>query len=273
MEKNMAKEAKVKGNLLRFDLGLFLLATGAMSNITIWIGAFMSSEAESPINHFVSIWLLPILGGISGLAMALTVAIGIVFVIAKLNAMKPTIDRKVAGKKKGTKITKTLPNARYYMGWGSIMLLLGISAAMLPPQVYMMMSGKPTLYAVLGDRWASLWSVARVLAADLALGAIAMVQGVHLPTSAGVTAQPAPATSATRSGSQPVRTAKTATKGAKDSPKNLRPCNVPGCGISYVWPQGKGAHYKQYHKDLIIQKGIPVQMSATKNEAKKEGNK
>lgn len=266
----MAKDAKVKGSSLRFDLGLFLLATGAMSNITIWIGAFMSSEAESPINHFVSLWLLPILGGISGLAMALTVAIGIVFVIAKLNAMKPTLDRKVAGKKKGTKITKTFPNPRYYMGWGSIVLLLGISAAMLPPQVYMMMSGKPTLYAVLGDRWAGLWSVARVLAADLAMGAIALVQGVHLPTSAGATAQPAPATSAPQSDSQPARAAKTATKGASTA-KELRPCSEPGCGISYTWPQGKGAHYKQYHPDLVIRKAIPAKMSMPiKEEVKHE---
>ncbi len=269
----MAKEAKVKGNSFRFDLGLFLLATGAMSNITIWIGAFMSSEGESPINRFVSLWLLPVLGGISGLAMALTVAIGLVYVIAKLNTMKPTVERKVAGKKKGTKIAKTFPNPRYYMGWGSIVLLLCISAAMLPPQVYMMMSGKPSLYAVLGDQWAGLWSVARILAADLALGAVALVQGVHLPTNAGTTVQPVTATSAPQSDPQPVRSAKDTTvtaTGAKTPAKEMRPCDVPECGIPYAWPQGKGAHYRQYHKDLIIQKGIPAKISLPiKEEVKK----
>jgi hypothetical protein len=230
----------------RLDLGLFLLATGALSNITIWIGAFVSTETAGPVNDWVRAWFLPILGGLSGLSMGITVAIGLVFVIVKLNEMKPTIERKVRGKDE----TTSRPNVRYYTGWGAFVLLLVISPALLSPYVYMTISGSATLFMVLGERWAGLWAVGRIVAADLAMGAVALVYGVHLPSSA-------PATPVPQSGSQTPPRA----KGAKKTAKELRKCDVPGCGIAYTWPQGKGAHYKQYHKDLVIHKAIPAKVS------------
>lgn len=261
MNKYAGKEIKKP---FQIDLGIFLLITGALSNITIWIGAFVSTETAGPVGDWVRQWLLPILGGVSGLAMGFTVAVGLVYVIAKLNAMRPTVDRKVAGKKKGTKKIKTMPNRRYVMGWAAIILLLGISPALLAPYVYMTISGTTTLFLVLGD-WAGLWSVGRILAADLAMGAVALVQGVHLPSNAPANAPTSTVTSAPQSGSQPVRTAKPATKTAT-SAKEMRPCEIEGCGILYVWPQGKGAHMKAYHKDLVIQKGIPARVSLPINQ-------
>lgn len=257
-------------NKWNIDLGIVLLITGALSNITIWIGAFVSTETAGPVGDWVRQWLLPILGGVSGLAMGFTVAVGLVYVIAKLNAMKPTVERKVAGKKKGTKKIKTMPNRRYVMGWAAIILLLGISPALLAPYVYMTISGTTTLFLVLGD-WAGLWSVGRILAADLAMGAVALVQGVHLPANAPASGPSGVTTSAAQSGSQPVRSAKGAAdsgsktartqKTATESAPEMRQCDVPGCEIAYRWPNGKGGHLKKYHPDLVIQKGIPAKMA------------
>jgi hypothetical protein len=263
----------MKANSLpfHFDLGLVLLTTGALSNITIWIGAFVSTETAGPVGVWVEQWLMPILGGISGLAMGFTVAVGLVYVIAKLNAMKPTVERKVAGKKKGTKNLKTMPNRRYVMGWAAIILLLVISPALLAPHVFRIMSGEKTLFDVLGSEWAKVWSVGRVLAADLAMGAVALVQGVHLPSNAPTSAQTGGATGGAQSGSQPARSAKPATVSATTA-KELRPCDVSGCGVPYKWPQGKGAHYRQYHPDLIIKKGIPFKMTLPLEDSKKDGN-
>jgi len=252
------KNSETKWNV---DLGIILLITGALANITVWIGAFVATEANGPVGTWVRQWLLPILGGISGLAIGITVAFGLVYVIAKLNKMQPTISRKERGKKR----YKTMPNVRFYGAWAAIILLLIISPALLAPYVYMTISGTETLFLVLGS-WAGAWSVARILAADLALGAVAMVQGVHLGAVAadGRAAHTAKsATGAPESKPQTVRTAKSAKASATTAAevaKETRVCDVQGCGISYVWPQGKGAHFRKYHKDLIIQKGIPVQM-------------
>lgn len=272
----MTKETKKP---LQIDLGIFLLITGALSNITIWIGAFVSTETAGPVGEWVRQWLLPILGGASGLAMGFTVAVGLVYVIAKLNTMKSTVERKVAGKKKGVKKIKTMPNRRYEMGWTAIILLLAISPALLAPYVYMTITGATTLFVVLGD-WAGLWSVGRILAADLAMGAVALVQGVHLPSNAHASGPAGASNSATQSGSQPVRSAKGATdsgskqartpKTATESAPEMRQCDVPGCEISYRWPNGKGAHLKQYHKDLVIQKGIPAKVALPINQEVKK---
>lgn len=233
-----------------FDLGIILLITGAISNITIWIGAFVSTETQGPIGEWVRAYFLPVLGGVSGLAMGITIAAGLVYVIARLNRMKPTTERKERGRKR----YKHAPNVRFYGAWAAIVLLMVISPALLAPYVYMTISGTEKLFLVLGS-WTWAWSVGRILAADLALGAVAMVQGVHLGASA-TDARPSHTASTTTSAPQSVRTAKTDAKTAKE----MRPCDVPGCGIPYVWPQGKGAHYKQHHQNLVIQKGIPVQM-------------
>lgn len=247
---------------LRFDLGLFLLTTGALSNITIWIGAFVSTETAGPVGEWVREWFLPILGGVSGLAMGITVAIGLVFVLVKLNEMKPTLERKVRGKDE----IKSRPNLRYYTGWGAILLLLVISPALLSPYVYMTISGTDNLFLVLGERWAGWWSVGRILAADLAMGAVALVYGVQLPATAPATPATESPTSATQSASQKNRSATS----AKGSATNLRLCDVDGCGLSYRWPQGKGAHYKRHHADLVVQKGIPAKVSLPiRDEAKK----
>lgn len=253
----MKKQTDKKHGL---DLGMILLITGAMANVTIWIGAFVATEAAGPVGTWVRDWLLPILGGVSGLAMGITVTVGLVYVLARLNRMKPTTDRKVKGTKKKY---KTVPNVQFYTAWASVILLLVISPALLAPYVFMIISRADSIYQVLGDSWARAWSVGRILAADLAMAAVALVYGVQLHALGG-SARPArgskgataPIVAANKT---PKQTAKSASTPSEDS--NMRPCDVPGCGIPYKWPQGKGAHYKKHHPDLVIQKGIPAKVS------------
>lgn len=262
----MKKQEKKNTPHLAFDLGLLLLLTGGLANVTIWVGAFVSSEAGGPIGTWVHNTLLPILGGISGLAMGITVTGGLVYVLARINRMKPSSERKVRGKKK----YQTIPNVRYYTAWGAIILLLVISPALLAPYVYMTISGAVSLFAVLGATGAGVWSVGRVLAADLALAAVAMVHGVQLPALGTATTarktpdhQPhsEPAASTSADSATPASKTAPASADIASTPTGLRQCDVPGCEISYKWPQGKGAHYKAFHKDLVIQKGIPAKVS------------
>jgi hypothetical protein len=249
---------------IQIDLGLFLLITGALSNITLWIGAFVSTEAAGPIGTWVREILLPILGGISGLAMGITATFGLVYVLARLSQLKPTVDQKVRGTKRKY---KTIPNPRFYTAWASIILLVIISPVLLGPYALMLITGKESVYAVLGDFWARPWSVFRVLAADLALGAVAMVYGVQLHTIAGAGRPARASRSATQSVAGATESPKTAPEvaSAPESADGLRQCDVDGCEISYKWPNGKGAHFKKYHRDLLIQKGIPVGMSQPVN--------
>jgi len=257
----MKKDSNKK---FKFDLGLMLLITGALANITIWIGAFVATEAEGPVGTWVREILLPILGAVSGLSMGITVTVGLVYVLARLGKLKPSLDQKVRGTKKKY---KSVPNVSFYTAWAAVILLLIISPALLAPYVFMIISRSDSIYAVLGDWWARAWSVGRIVAADLAMSAVALVYGVQLPAlasparaargSKGATPTVAPATRT------PKQSAKTAS--IPSHPSDLRPCDVPGCGIAYKWPQGKGAHYKQHHPDLVIQKGIPAKVSLPLN--------
>lgn len=263
---------KKQKTAFHFDLGLFLLSTGALANITIWIGAFVATEADGPVGAWVRSILLPILGGISGLAMGITVAVGLVYVLARLGKMKPTTEHKVRGKKR----YRVVPNVRYYTAWSAIGLLLIISPALLAPYVFMIISGTSSLYLVLGDWWARIWSVGRVVAADLAMGAVALVHGVQLGALAGA-GRPA-RTPVHSSHSEPGATH--SDRNPSDTPKKepqsateMRECEVPSCGMSYRWPQGKGAHFKKYHPDLVIQKGIPAKVSLPINDTTKAEKK
>ena len=250
-------KSKTQKRKFEFDLGLLLLITGALANVTIWIGAFVSTEESGPIGVWVREVLLPVLGGVSGLSMGITVTVGLVYVLARLSQLKPTLEQKVRGTKKKYKV---IPNPRFYTAWGSIILLLIISPGLLAPYVFMIISAKPDIYAVLGDSWARVWSVGRIVAADLALSAVALVYGVQLHTLAGGARPARPSKAASQSGASATATPKQTPKTASAAP-DMRECDVPGCGIPYKWPNGKGAHFKKHHPDLVIQKGIPAQVS------------
>jgi hypothetical protein len=249
--------SKSRNNPPRLDLGLVLLFTGALANVTIWIGAFVATEADGPIGSWVRNVLLPILGGVSGLSMGITVTAGLVYVLARLSKLRPSIDRKVKGTKKKY---KQVANVSFYTAWAAVILLLIISPALLAPYVFMVISGANSIYAVLGDVWARAWSVGRIVAADMAMSAVALVYGVQLPALAGPVRAPRGSKGATQTTPTATRTPKQLAR-TSSSPTNLRECDVPGCGLSYAWPQGKGAHYKKHHPDLVIQKGIPAKVS------------
>jgi len=245
---------KPKNKKSSFDLGLLLLITGALANITIWIGAFVATEADGPVGAWVRDLLLPVLGGVSGLAMGITVTVGLVYVLARLGKLKPSLDQKVKGKKNKY---RSVANVRFYTAWVAVILLLIISPALLAPYVFMIISGSESIYTVLGDWWARAWSVGRIVAADLAMSAVALVYGVQLHALAGPARPSHSSKGATTTAAGANRTPNQTPRTASD----LRPCDVPGCKLSYVWPHGKGAHYKKHHPDLVIQKGIPAKVS------------
>lgn len=249
----MKKKSKKKSNF-NLDFGTFLLITGVLSNIPLWIGAFTSTDAQGPVSVWISDYALPVLGGISALAMAFTLSAGLVYVISHLSKMQPTFERKLRGKDE----YKTHVNYRFYGALSAVVLLLSISLALLSPLALMLVAGKPTLYIVLGDQWAGWWSFGRVGAADLALVAIALVHGVQFGALAGVGSTTGKTNTAAESERTPKEKARTAVE--------MRVCEY-GCGMSYRWPQGKGAHIKKHHPDRVVPKGIPVDVAYTKVES------
>ncbi len=222
-----ANETRKKARTI--DVGLFLLITGSISNIPLWIGVFTSTEARgTDVGDWIRASLLPVVGGISGLSMAITVGVGLVYVLGRLGKMQPTLERKVRGKDE----YKYLPNMRFYVASGAIVTLFLISLAILSPYVYQVGSDSPSLFEVLGN-WAGLWSVGRVLAADLALAAVAAVHGAVALGSAEQTSkslseaeQPAQQTSA-----------KGKPRSAKASkPLSSLPCKYASLGCKHTEP-------------------------------------
>jgi len=168
--------AKRNINKRNIEPGAVLLVVGATANVTLWVGAFVSTEAQGAVSAWVRASLLPTLGGVSGLAMGATIAAGIVYVLGRLGKMQPTLQRKVRGKDE----FRTTLNPRFWIAAVTGVLVLAISPALLGPYVYMTISGQDNLYAVLGGTWSAVWSVGRILAADLALAAIAAAHGANL---------------------------------------------------------------------------------------------
>lgn len=166
---------KEKAKKISIDFGTVLLVTGALANVTMWIGAFSSTEAKGPVGEWIAMYLLPILGSVSGLAMGITAVAGLVLVMIRLSAMQPTFERKVRGKDE----YKTLVNYRYWMTVGVLVLLLIASWALLAPFAFTQLSGAGNLYTVMGDRWSRWWAFGRIVAADLVIVGLALVQGQH----------------------------------------------------------------------------------------------
>lgn len=202
---------------IKIDPGTFLLVTGALANVTLWIGAFVSTEAQGPVTAWIRDIAIPVLGGVSGVAMGITVSFGLVYVFSALSKMQPTIERK----KRNSDEVKVSTNFRFWFAVGSILMLLIISPALLFPYVLMLISGAKSLYEVLGSQWGWLWSVGRVVAADLALGAIALVHGVHVGATA---ATPQTAASDSQSGAS-----KPAAKGSANKNKPAKVTAVAKC--------------------------------------------
>jgi hypothetical protein len=233
---------KEKRKPLKFDLGLVLLITGALANITIWIGAFVATEAAGPIGNWVREILLPVLGGVSGLSMGITVTVGLVYVLARLGKLKPSLDRKVKGTKKKY---RSVPNLPFYTAWVAVILLLIISPALLAPYVFMVISGSKSIYEVLGDSWARAWSVGRIIAADLAMSAVALVYGVQLPALAGPARTPRSAKTATESDVVVTQTAK-----KSDAVQPIYPRKCDHCAEMIRNSNAVGGHMKKHHPEL-----------------------
>lgn len=173
-----SEETKNSFELPKIDIGLALLITGSVSNIPLWIGVFVSSDGRGSVADWIRLSLLPLLNSLAGLTMAVTVAVGLVYVLGRLSKLQPTTvrtDRSAKGKKKGAKVST--PNPRFWIAAGSIVALFIVSLVLLSPYEYQLIGGQGTLFEVLGTGWAKAWAVARVLAADVALAAVAAVHG------------------------------------------------------------------------------------------------
>lgn len=223
-----AKPSEPRKKNRSVDVGLLLLITGSISNIPLWIGVFTSTEARGPVGEWIRTALLPVVGGLSGLSMAITVGVGLVYVLGRLGKMQPTLERKVRGKDE----YKSQPNVRFYVASGAIVTLFLISLAILSPYVYQVGSDAESLFKVLGN-WAGLWSVGRVLAADLALAAVAAVHGAVALGSAEQTSK------SLSEGEQPAQ--QTPAKGnvrlAKTSkPLSSIPCKYAALGCKHTEP-------------------------------------
>lgn len=228
----MKKEIKKHIN---FDFGTFLLITGGLANITMWIGAFSSTEAKGPVGEWIAAYLLPILGSVSGLAMGITAVAGLVLVLVRLSAMQPTYERKVRGKDE----YKTLVNYRYWLTAGVLVLLLIASWALLAPFAFAQLSGSNNLYLVMGDSWSRWWAFGRIVAADLVLGGIALVSGSH--PGANRSTGDATQSNTQSDGKQPTAN-RSARSAKKISPLSNTPCRFAGAGCARTFASQNAAN-------------------------------
>jgi len=226
---------KEKTKKISIDFGTVLLITGGLANITMWIGAFSSTEAKGPVGTWISAYLLPILGSVSGLAMGITAVAGLILVLVRLSAMQPTYERKVRGKDE----YKTLVNYRYWMTVGVLVLMVIASWALLAPFAFTQLSGSDSLYTVMGDRWSRWWAFGRIVAADLVLGGIALVRGTH--AGANRTAGDGATSNTQSDGKQP--TANRSARSAKKSkPQSNTACRFAGAGCARTFASQNAAN-------------------------------
>lgn len=218
---------------MRIEFGTILLMTGALANVTLWIGAFSSTEAEGPVTRWMQTTMMPVLGSVAGFAMGVTAVAGLVLVLWRLASMQPTYERKVRGKDE----YKTYVNYRYWMTVGVLVTLLAVSWALLSPFEFGRLKGVP-LYEVLGDGGARWWSAGRVLAADLILAAIALVTGSHVGATRSANSADRNTPLSEGSGTRATRSGKGSGRKAKAAnPAAIVPCPHAGAGCTRTGTQ------------------------------------
>lgn len=225
------KQTKAKKNI---DLGTALLITGALANVTLWIGAFSSTEATGPVSMWIQSVLMPILGSIAGFAMGVTAVSGLVLVLWRLAAMQPTYERKIRGKDE----YKTHINYRYWMTVSVLVMLLIVSWALLSPFEFGRMKGTTSLYEILGETWSRWWAFGRVLAADLILAGVALVSGSHPGANRSAVAADGATSLSDGSSKAATRSATKSGRSAKPAkPAAIVPCRYAGAGCERTGTQ------------------------------------
>jgi hypothetical protein len=249
----MKKEKKK----IKIDFGIVLLITGTLANISMWIGAFSSTEAKGPVGEWIALYLLPILGSFSGLAMGVTAVAGLVLVMIRLSAMQPTFERKVRGKDE----YKTLVNYRYWMTAGVLALLIVASWALLSPFAFAQLSGSQNLYVLMGDGLSRWWAFGRIAAADLVIIGLALVQGTH--AGANRSAGDGPQGNTLSDGKQP-----TANRSARSAKKSKPLSNIPcrfagaGCARTFASQNAANAHARTCeYKPMKIDQSLLIKAS------------
>ena len=175
------------------------------------------------------------LPGLFGLMLGASISVGTAFVAGKL----------------GGKLT----NTRKAISWTVFIVLLVLEPMILAPITMTNLSDD--MAQVLGRTMSWVWAVTLASVPSILLAGVAVANGGLVDTVAHAPQIQGTATGATDSVGVAGRTAKS----AKHSAPEMRTCKVEGCGMPYRWPQGKGAHYKKWHKDLVIVKGIPAGVS------------
>ena len=139
----------------KINSGAVLISLAAAVNTARWVGVFTVTEtAPAWLTNF----LMPVLGILSGLCMGIVMAAGIAFIFHRLGGMQPFTPK---GK----------PIIRF---WGAMMagvVILAASVYLLYPWVLAFIPSQLT--GTIGNKTA--WSVASVLAADMLIVALALV--------------------------------------------------------------------------------------------------
>ena len=198
-----------------------------------------------------------ILGAIVNLVVAQT-AMKLPSMSATFTSLKELLPRasKKADKKEELARSRafkkmTLARMQNFYSQIGFYVLLSISALMVAPALYIIWTER------LPFPWWFIFIMASVgaVAPDVAITVGGFISGGEVQTHSVAGAK-----GATDSGGD----APAGAKGANRTPKKsdvraaeMRACDL-GCGMSYRWPQGKGAHMKKYHPELCIVKGTPA---------------
>jgi hypothetical protein len=221
----------------------------------------------------LAVSVLPALAAYSGLAIGVTMSLGLVYVFERLAGMSPVNSRKLRGREE----YRETPNYRYWIALVAGVVLMVCEPFLLGPYVQTTLTGA-SLREVLGT-WFAVWSWFRVFAGVLALIALAVTAGAPIlqVESAKETAAPAkepaqvapgvvavapepvqPVQSAVAVATAPAQVAPGAIADVPlpaQAPEAVAPtehdahagmtlCDVPGCGM---WYRSKGAHWKARH--------------------------
>ena len=137
-------------------------------------------------------------------------------------------------------------------------ILLSFSALMVAPALYILWTASLSF----PDWFVLIMAVAGAVAPDVAITVGGFISGEDVQARSVASTKGTPESDAGATGSA---------KGAIRSPRKsdvaaaqMRACDL-GCGMSYRWPQGKGAHMKKYHPELCIVKGTPAAVALPLN--------
>lgn len=192
-------------------------------------------------------------------AMAAVKLPGMAATFASLKELLPKASRKADKKEERARSralkTMTLAKKKNLYAQFGFILLLSFSALLVGPALYMLWSKTMPFHPFFIGFLAGVAAV---------VPDIAITVGGFVTNDGQTSSEAKSANAGAKSASESVASASAGAKGAICTPAKsdrsateMRTCDL-GCGMSYRWPQGKGAHMKKYHAELCIVKGTPA---------------